>query len=129
MKSLSIPSTFGTPSVQMDGKTGVFLIEGKSIPEDAESFYLPVLSWLEEYYNEPAPLTHIEAKFEYVNSGSSKYLLEFFRIVGRFYRTGHDCLVTWYYEEEDEAIQDLGEHYQTTIKIPFEFRMIKEEDM
>lgn len=127
MKSLSIASTFSTPAIQMDAETGNFLIEGKSIPEDAESFYVPLLSWLEKYYNDPAPFTHIEVKFEYVNSGSSKYLLEFFRIVGRNYRAGHNCLVTWQYEEEDEAIQDLGEHYKITINIPFEFSIKKEE--
>ena len=129
MKSLSIAPTFSTPTIKLDAETGFFLIEGRSIPEDSEFFYEPVLSWLEKYYDDSAPLTHIEIKLEYVNSGSSKYLLEFFRIVGRNYRTGHDCLVIWHYEEEDEAIQDLGEHYKTTIKIPFEFRMIKEEDI
>lgn len=128
MKSLSITSTFSTPSIKLDAETGFFLIEGRSIPEDSEIFYVPVLAWLEKYYADPAPFTHIEVKLEYVNSGSSKYLLEFFRIVGRNYRAGHDCLITWYYEEEDEAIQDLGEHYKTTINIPFEFRIVKEED-
>jgi hypothetical protein len=128
MKSLSIPPTFGTPSVKMDGETGIFLIEGKSIPEDAEAFYKPVLTWLNGYYDHPAPVTKIETRFEYVNSGSSKYLLEFFRIVARNYRAGHDCIVTWFYEEEDEAIQDLGEHYKTTLNIPFDFRILEEEN-
>jgi hypothetical protein len=128
MKSLSIAPTFSTPTIKLDADTGFFLIEGRSIPEDADFFYKPILSWLEKYYDNPAPLTHIEIKLEYVNSGSSKYLLEFFRIIGRNYRTGHDCFVIWHYEEEDEAIQDLGEHYKTTIHIPFEFRIIKEKD-
>ena len=129
MEPLIITPTFSTPSVNLDAKTGLLQFEGRSIPEDAEIFYEPVTSWLEEYYNNPAPVTLIEIKLEYVNSGSSKYLLEIFRIVGRNYRNGHECLVTWHYEEEDEAIQDLGEHYKVTVKIPFEFRIIKEEDI
>lgn len=129
MKPLLITSTFSTPSVKLDAETGLLQFEGRSIPEDAEIFYAPVISWLEEYYNNPAPVTSIDIKLEYVNSGSSKYLLEIFRIVGRNYRNGHECLVNWHYEEEDEAIQDLGEHYKVTIKIPFEFKIIKEEDI
>ena len=129
MEPLIIIPTFSTPSVNMDANTGLLQFEGRSIPEDAEIFYGPILAWIEEYYNNPPPFTHVDIKLEYVNSGSSKYLLELFRIVGRNYKNGHECLVTWYYEEEDEAIQDLGEHYKVTINIPFEFKMIKEEDM
>jgi len=129
MKPLIITSTFSTPSVELDTETGLFQFEGRSIPEDAEIFYRPILSWLEEYYNKPAQVTHLEFRLDYVNSGSSKYLLELFRIVGRNYRDGHECLVIWHYEEEDEAIQDLGEHYKVTVKIPFEFRIINHEDI
>ena len=129
MKPLIITSTFSTPSVKLDAEAGLIQFEGRSIPEDAEVFYAPILSWLEEYYNKPAPVTNLIFKLEYVNSGSSKYLLELFRIIGRYYRNGHECLVIWHYEEEDEAIQDLGEHYKITVKIPFEFRIIKQEDI
>lgn len=129
MKPLEITPTFSTPSAKLNAETGTIQFEGRSIPEDAEVFYSPVLSWLEEYYKKPAPFTTLSFRLDYVNSGSSKYLLELFRIVGRNYRAGHECLVTWYYEEEDEALQDLGDHYRTTIKIPFEFKVIKEEDI
>lgn len=129
MKPLIVLSTFSTPTVRLEAETGLLQFEGRSIPEDAEVFYLPILTWLEEYYKKPASVTNLIFRLDYVNSGSSKYLLEVLRIVGRYYRNGHECLVTWYYEEEDEALQDLGEHYKTTVKIPFDFKMIKQEDI
>ncbi len=129
MKPLVITPTSSTPSVMLDSEKGMIQFEGRSIPEDAEVFYLPILSWLEEYYNKPVPVTNLIFRLDYVNSGSSKYLLEFFRIVGRNYRQGHQCLVIWHYEEEDEAMQDLGDHYRITVKIPFEFKVIKQEDI
>jgi hypothetical protein len=129
MKPLIIAPTFSTPSVKLDSETGTMQFEGRSIPEDAEVFYMPIISWLIEYYKKPAPVTNLNFRLDYVNSGSSKYLLELFRIVGRNYRDGHECLVRWHYEEEDEAIQDLGDHYKTTVKIPFEFKMTKEDDI
>jgi len=128
MKPLSINATFNTPTIKLNPEDGHFLLEGRSIPEDPGVFYEPILNWLEEYFISPVQTTLIEIKLEYVNSGSSKYLLEFFRIIGRNYHEGHNCQVIWYYEEEDEAIQDLGEHYKSTINVPFKFEIIPEYD-
>lgn len=128
MKPISINATFNTPTIKLNPENGQFLIEGRSIPEDPGVFYEPILSWIEEYFINPAKKTQVELKLEYVNSGSSKYLLEFFRIMGRNYQEGHDCQIIWYYEEEDEAIQDLGEHYKNTVSIPFKFEIIEEEE-
>jgi len=128
MKPISINATFNTPAVKFNPQEGHFLLEGRSIPEDPGVFYEPILNWLDNYFDNPAPLTRIKIKLEYVNSGSSKYLLEFFRVIGRKHQEGHQCKITWYYEEEDEAIQDLGEHYKSTVKVPFEFKIVEEEE-
>ena len=128
MKPISINATFNTPAVKFNPQEGYFLLEGRSIPEDPGVFYEPILSWLDNYFDNPAPVTRIKIKLEYVNSGSSKYLLEFFRVIGRKHKEGHQCKITWYYEEEDEAIQDLGEHYKSTVKVPFEFKIVEEEE-
>jgi hypothetical protein len=128
MKPLSVNATFNTPTIKLNPEDGYFLIEGRSIPEDPGIFFEHVLNWVEEYFINPAQTTRIEIKLEYVNSGSSKYLLEFFRIIGRNYKEGHHCQVIWYYEEEDEAIQDLGEHYKSTINVPFRFEILEEDE-
>ena len=128
MKPISILATFNTPAVKLNPQEGYFLLEGRSIPEDPGLFYEPILNWVEDYFHNPTSLTHIIIKLEYVNSGSSKYLLEFLRIIDMNYQEGKDCRITWYYEEEDEAIQDLGEHYKNTIDVPFEFKIIREEE-
>ena len=61
----------------------------------------------------------MDLNLEYVNSGSSKYLLGIFRLLKKRYDEGRNCIINWYYEEDDEAILSLGEHYKSTIKIPF----------
>ncbi len=128
MKPISINATFNTPAVKLNPQKGQFLLEGRSIPEDPGIFYEPILNWVDDYFDNPASLTHIIIKLEYVNSGSSKYLLEFFRIIDKNHQVGKHCQISWYYEEEDEAIQDLGEHYKNTIDVPFEFKIIEEEE-
>ena len=37
----------------------------------------------------------------------------------KLHRGGTQVTVTWYFEEGDEEMQELGEEYQTILEIPF----------
>jgi hypothetical protein len=119
MEDFSVERTFNTPEVALVPSEGLLRIEGRSIPEDPGDFYESVIQKLTEYYENPHKLTSIEIKLEYINSGSSKYMLELLRTAKKFCDSGCDTLVSWYYEEDDESILELGQHYKNTIKIPF----------
>lgn len=119
MKELVIKKTPNTPSVIFNPETGLMKIEGRSIPENPGDFFDPLIDWLEEYFENPVKPTNFELNLEYVNSGSSKYLLGIFRILKKKHDEGKNCQINWYYEEDDEAIFSLGEHYKNTIRIPF----------
>ena len=120
MKSLFIDGTSITPNIQFSVDTGLLILEGRSIPENPEDFYLSLIDWLNEYYESREGATEIHFKFEYVNSGSTKFLQEFLRLVRKFQDGGKTTMIKWYYEEEDEAIQELGEHFNDYLKIPME---------
>lgn len=119
MTAFHIKKTFNTPEVYFSRDEGLLKIDGRSIPEDPGDFYDPLIEQLESYFENAKPLTTFEIKLEYINSGSSKYLLEILRIFKRYYEKGANCQVNWHYEEDDESIFELGQHYQTTIPIPF----------
>jgi hypothetical protein len=119
MEDFFIKRTFNTPEITLKPSEGILTIEGRSIPEDPGEFYDIVILKLEDYYRNPQILTRIDIKLEYVNSGSSKYMLEIFRIIKLNFDKGNDCLVNWFYEVDDESILELGQHYKNTIKIPF----------
>ncbi len=119
MKELVIKKTPNTPSVIFNPESGLMKIEGRSIPENPGDFFDPLIEWLEEYFENPVKTTNFELNLEYVNSGSSKYLLGIFRILKKKHDEGKNCQINWYYEEDDEAIFSLGEHYKNTIRIPF----------
>ena len=119
MNDFYLSKTFNTPEVELHPYEGILKIEGRSIPEDPGEFYNSIITKLEEYYLEPTAVTRLEIKLEYINSGSSKYLLELLRVVKVNYDKGKDCIVNWYYEEQDESIHELGLHYQNTFHIPF----------
>ncbi len=119
MKELIIKKTPNTPGVSLNSETGLMKIEGRSIPENPGDFFDPLIEWLEEYFENPVKQTNFDLNLEYVNSGSSKYLLGIFRILKKKHEEGKACQINWYYEEDDEAIFSLGEHYKNTIRIPF----------
>lgn len=119
MKELLIVKTANTPAVNFNPDTGLLKIEGRSIPENPGDFFDRLIDWLKEYYNKPALLTQIDLNLEYINSGSSKYLLGIFRLMKKKHDEGNKSVINWFYEEDDEAIHSLGEHYRSTVKIPF----------
>lgn len=119
MKKLVLKKTNNTPGVDFDNDSGLMKIEGRSIPENPGDFFDPLIEWLDEYYRNPVEVTRFEMNLEYVNSGSSKYLLGIFRILKKKHDEGKKCIISWYYEEDDEAIFSLGEHYRNTVKVPF----------
>lgn len=119
MKKLEIEKKNNTPAVLFNPETGKMKIEGRSIPENPGEFYEELINWIREYFKEPRTPTTIDLNLEYVNSGSSKYLLGLFRVIKQQAEKGADVTVNWYYEEDDEAILSLGEHYKSSLKIPF----------
>ncbi len=120
MKSLFIDGTSITPKIQFTAETGLLIMEGRSIPENPEDFYIKLIDWLKKYYMSREGVTEIHFKFEYVNSGSTKFLLELLRLVREFQDRGKTTMIKWYYEEEDEAILEMGEHFNDYLKIPME---------
>ncbi len=111
--------TFNTPEIEFIPSEGTLRIEGRSIPEDPGEYYDVILQKLEEYFQKPQKLTTIDIKLEYINSGSSKYMLELLRVIKHNCDQGKECIVNWYYEEDDESILELGQNYKNTIKVPF----------
>ncbi len=119
MEKLEIEKKTNTPSVIFDHESGHMKIEGRSIPENPGEFYDDIIDWVKEYFKQPKANTVIDLNLEYVNSGSSKYLLGLFRVIKDEAQKGRNITVNWYYEEDDEAILNLGEHYKSSLKIPF----------
>lgn len=120
MEDLYLKKTSNSPEVEFLADSGQLSMEGRSIPEDPGEFFERLIDWINEYFLRPADKTEVSIKLEYINSGSSKYMLELFRIMKINHDAGKNVKVLWYFEEGDESIQELGIHYENTIQIPFE---------
>lgn len=119
MKELLIEKTFSSPYVSFNPESGIMRMEGRAIPEDPGEIFIEIFKWIDEYFDHPVPQTKFEFQLEYINSGSSKYLLEFFRRIKKKHDAGNSLMVNWYYEEDDESVKELGEHYKNSVSVPF----------
>ncbi len=125
MNPIIIEGTPKTPSVNFNAETGVLEIKGRSIPENSIEFYKPLIEWIEQYGTSPQPKTVVNVQLEYFNTSSSKCILDVFKRLESIVNNGHDVIINWHYEEDDEDMLEAGEDYQSIIKVPF--KMIEVE--
>jgi len=116
---IKVKSTSIRPEISFNATTGKFLIEGRSIVENAIRFYDPIIDWIDEYCKNPAKKTELHLKMEYFNTSTSKYLLSIIDKLHDIYSEGNDVEIYWYSADED--MEELGEDYNAMIDIPFKF--------
>ncbi len=127
MNPLVIQETIDSPYVCLDKEKNIFEIKGKSLPENVNIFYQPIIDWFSDYFKNSNPETVINFKLDYLNTASSKALLSLLLVVEDAVKNGINASVKWYYEEDDEDMKDIGEEYSDIIQIPFEIIQIDNE--
>lgn len=126
MKPLIIEPKIDSPKVVLDKERNIFEIKGKSLPENVNVFYQPIIDWFTEYFKNPNPETIITIQLDYLNTASSKAILSLLLVFEEALKKGSNIKVRWYYEEDDEDMRDIGEEYADIIQIPIEIIEIKE---
>lgn len=127
MENLFIKSTALTPEVSFDFSAGDFSIKGKSIPEDAEEFYGPVLKWMDRFMEEPSSNVHLTIELEFFNISSSKRILFLMYKLNELANKGTNVKISWNYKENDDDMFEVGQDYAFMVNIPFEFNACVEE--
>ena len=120
MDVIKIKGSDDTPNVILDAENNIIEFSGRSLPEDVVTFYAPVIQWIEEYAKTPNPKTSVIFRLEYFNTASSKILLDILLKFEDIMNEGHEIVVQWYYQEDDEDMQEAGEEYSEIVDIPFE---------
>lgn len=118
MDILNLEGTEDTPAILFDKKKGIFKVSGRSIPEDPSVFYKPVLEWIRQYAKDANPFTHVVFKLEYFNTSSAKLLLDMLYALEAI----KGVSIIWYFDEEDEDMEEAGQEFAELVKIPFEFK-------
>jgi hypothetical protein len=124
MENLIIEATSKTPRIFFDTNRGEFKISGRSIPENSCEFYKPVVDWLDKYTADPCEKTVLSVTLDYFNTSTSKMLLDIFKKMEFLHKKNHEVLIEWYYEEDDEDMQESGEDYASIIRAPLVTKII-----
>lgn len=119
MDKLLIEGSPKTPTIEFDPNSGVLLLKGRSIPENSIEFFQPLNDWLDGYANSPQSSTTVEVRLEYFNTSSSKCILDFFKKLEKVNGSATDVHVNWYFETDDEDMEEAGEDYQAILSLPF----------
>jgi len=111
------------PGIFYFPEKNILEISGRSIPENPDKIFIRLNDWITTFLERNQSL-NVNIQLEYINSGSSKYLYETLKKLTAFGRTGKMIKIIWFYEEDDEAMLELGEHYRDTAGIMLEIKMI-----
>lgn len=124
MEVINIKGTDDTPNVILDKNNNLFELSGRSLPEDVNHFYEPILNWIDEYLESPNELTVFNFKLEYFNTASSKIILDILLKFEEITANGGKVLIKWFYNEDEEDMLEAGEEYADIVEIPFEYVII-----
>ncbi len=122
MESLIIAGTEDTPSVCFEPGNSKYEIGGRSLPEDAASFYEPLIDWFGKLGGEqPTGDLKFLMKLEYFNTASSKMILDLFNKLESLKEEGKNVTIEWHYPDGDDDMIEAGEEYSELVDIPFSF--------
>lgn len=121
MDPLFIIGSNECPTILLDKDKATFEITGQSLPEEAISFYTPVIDWFEDYIKDPLPETVLVLKLDYCNSSSTKAIADVLEVLEEYYKKGGKVEVRWMYMDDDDDMLDVGKEFQEIIKVPFTF--------
>ncbi len=99
------------PYVFLNAETGHCELKGESYLEKVNAFYNPVKRWLLEFMKTGKPIS-FNFRLNYINTRSSKHILEILRMLKTYEDTGAEVEANWYVENGDtdteEDIEDCS---------------------
>ncbi len=110
MTDLYIARTADTPEIDFKFALNQLNITGEAFPEDANSFFYPVLVGLEAYLKN-IDNQDVEFNFNltYFNSASTKMLFNIFELLNDSACSSNRVTLNWHYDEDDDTIKEFGD--------------------
>jgi len=125
MENLNIKAT--DQSLQIDFKTdGILTLKGISTPDNVTDFFNPVFNWVKEYSESNPSQLNLDMYIDYLNTSSTRVLVEFLALVRSIKDKGVSTSVIWKYEEDDEDMLELGEEIGVISEIDMNFVAVPE---
>ena len=109
MEDLYITPERDKPEIDFKFSQHHLVLRGESFPENAVSFYAPVVAALMNYLGRTHD-TDITVDFElrYFNSSSTKILLNVFRMLDQASSNHNRVHVNWRHDPDDDTVLEFG---------------------
>jgi hypothetical protein len=117
MDNTFIPARERTPEVDFRFEEHRLAIRGEAYPEDAASFFGPLLKGLATHC-EAARGQDLQVEFQltYFNTSSAKALMNMIHTLESAARSGAQVDVRWLYQEGDDVIREFGEDFSSELE-------------
>ena len=109
-----VEETFKTPRIKGDISAGVVEIVGKSLPEDAKSFYRPFREWFQKFYTSDIENIRAIIQLEYYNTATSKVLINILLKLNEL-KEHKNVTIEWRYDEDDLEMEETGMDFKNLI--------------
>lgn len=122
MENLIIAATRSSPAIEFDAVRCQLNLRGESYPENAAAFYSPVFAWLKVFLASLDPAAEVTVNLEilYLNSSSTKVMLNFLDLLDRAAQDGQAITVNWFYDPDNEAVLECGQDFSEELQaLPF----------
>jgi hypothetical protein len=123
MERYFVEATKMTPQIELDLDKKVYSLTGNSRPENPMQFYKQMFDWLNSYFESATEKMTFEVKMDYFNTSTSKILLDLFELFEK-YAESKDIHVIWYYQSDDEEMQEAGEELLDLVELSHEIKEI-----
>lgn len=112
MSAMRIEATERSPEVDFDFETGELALRGESYPEDAASFFGPVVAGLRDFLERrDGPPVRLTVELIYFNSSTAKVLMNLLQMLEAEAARGRSVRVDWRYARGDDTMQEFGEDF------------------
>ena len=120
MDNLIIEASTSSPRVRLDAQTGIAEFGGESYPENAFDFYEPISLWFRRFIAESSAALRLQIRLSYLNTSSTKCLVDILDELDEAYGKGRDVRVSWYCDRRNERAQESAQEFGEDIDMPFE---------
>lgn len=115
-----IKETSSTPYFNLIEDRGVVEFRGRSVSENVDNYYQHVNDVLSEYIK-TKPIHNIDFHIEYINTKSLRYLV---KILKMLHESSTATILVWYFEEDDQDLNDVVDTLKTMFKFKIEIELI-----
>ena len=108
INDLYIKRTALSPEISFKAN-GELIMEGISTPDNVTEFFTPIFDWVKDFEKTNSKSINLEMYFDYLNTSSTRILVEFINLLKDFKKKGIDVSFIWKYEDDDEDMEEFGE--------------------